>query len=349
MLYTTGACVLFQVSRTQALSRIVCGLGDDCQDLTMRVLITGGAGFIGSHIVDACLAAGHEPFVVDDLSSGSPRNIPEHVRLFQVDICDQDNLRHAFNEARPDVVVHQAAQMSVSRSVREPAFDASVNVVGLLNVFDQALRMECRRIVFASSGGVLYGDVFNPAPEDTPANPISPYGISKLAGEKYLQFYVREFGLTGVALRYANVYGPRQNPHGEAGVVAIFCQRMLAGEAVHINGDGKYDRDYVFGPDVARANQLALTAEIPGGYAALNIGTGIATDVNVLESQVRAAIGALPGGANPPPPQHGPARAGDLRSSIVDASRANAVLGWTPSVTLAEGLQRTARWFAQQG
>ncbi len=315
----------------------------------MRVLITGGAGFIGSHIVDACLAAGQEPFVVDNLSSGSPKNLPSTVRLFQVDIRDQAGLQRAFSEARPEVVIHQAAQMSVSRSVREPAFDASVNVLGLLNVFDQAVRVKAQRIVFASSGGVLYGDVFTPAPEETPANPISPYGISKWVGERYLEFYAREFGLTGVALRYANVYGPRQNPHGEAGVVAIFCQRMLAGESVRINGDGKYDRDYVFGPDVARANQLALTANIPGGFVALNIGTGMAVDVNTLEGNVRAAIQALPGDSNPPPPEYGPARAGDLRSSLVDASRAKNVLGWSPTVTLQEGLQRTAQWFAQQG
>lgn len=315
----------------------------------MRVLITGGAGFIGSHIVDACLAAGHEPFVVDDLSSGSPKNLPAHVPLFQVDICDQARLQHTFSETQPDIVVHQAAQMSVSRSVREPAFDASVNVLGLLNVFDQAVRVNSRRIVFASSGGVLYGDVFEPAPEETPANPISPYGISKWAGERYLEFYVREFGLTGVALRYANVYGPRQNPKGEAGVVAIFCQKMLASEPARINGDGKYHRDYVFGPDVARANQLALTADIPGGFIALNIGTGIATDVNTLEGDLRGAIKANAVGAKPRMPVYGPARAGDLRSSIVDASRARKVLGWSPTVTLQEGLQRTAQWFAQQG
>lgn len=314
----------------------------------MRVLITGGAGFIGSHIVDACLAAGHEPFVVDDLSSGSPQNLPPRVRLFQVDLCDRQQLQHAFSEARPEVVVHQAAQVSVSRSVREPALDANVNVMGLLNVLDQAVRVKSQRVVFASSGGVLYGDVFSPALEETPANPISPYGISKWAGEKYLEFYAREFGLTGVALRYANVYGPRQNPHGEAGVVAIFCQKMLAGEAVRINGDGKYDRDYVFGPDVARANQLALTADIPDNFIALNIGTGTKTDVIQLESSVRTEIATLRGFA-PPLPEYGPARAGDLRSSIIDASRAKTVLGWSPTVSLQEGVQRTAQWFAQQG
>lgn len=318
----------------------------------MRVLITGGAGFIGSHIVDACLHAGHEPYVVDDLSSGSPKNLLRGVPLFQVDIRDAEGLKRVFSESQPEVVIHQAAQMSVSRSVREPAFDAQVNVLGLLNVFDQAVRVGAKRIVFASSGGVLYGDVFTPAPEDTPAQPISPYGISKWVGERYLQFYAQEYGLTGVALRYANVYGPRQNPHGEAGVVAIFCQKMLAGEPVRINGDGKYDRDYVFGPDVAHANQLALTAEIPDGFVALNIGTGIATDVPTLESRLRVEIQAVQTARGIkrklPEPEYGSPRAGDLRSSLVDATKADEILGWKPQVSLQDGLSRTARWFAEK-
>ncbi len=321
-------------------------------EVIMRVMITGGAGFIGSHIVDACLNAGHEPFIIDDLSSGSLKNVPQHVPLYQVDVRDTAGLHRAFSEAKPDVVVHQAAQMSVSRSVREPAFDAQVNVMGLVNVFDQAVRVGAKRIVFASSGGVLYGDVFAPAPEDTPANPISPYGISKWVGERYLQFYAREYGLTGVALRYANVYGPRQNPHGEAGVVAIFCQKLLAGEPARVNGDGKYDRDYVFGPDVARANLLALTAIVPDNFVALNIGTGIATDVNVLEGRVRSEVqGVLAdkGIQRPlPEPEHGPARAGDLRSSIVLATKARDVLGWTPQMSLQDGLRQTARWFSER-
>jgi UDP-glucose 4-epimerase len=319
---------------------------------TMRILITGGAGFIGSHIVDAARAAGHEPFVVDNLSSGSPDNVSPGVKLYEVDICDQPQLARVFDEVRPEVVCHQAAQMSVSRSVREPTFDAQVNVLGLLNVFDNAQRVGARRIVFASSGGVLYGDVFTPAKEDAPSNPISPYGISKWVGEKYLQFYVREHGLTGVALRYANVYGPRQNPHGEAGVVAIFSKKLLAGEAGTINGDGKYDRDYVYGPDVAQANLRAFTAEIPTGFMAFNIGTALATDVNVLERLVREEVQAtlkqrgseqtLPGA------HHGPARPGDLRSSIVDASLAREVLAWRPTVAFAEGIRQTVRWFAER-
>jgi UDP-glucose 4-epimerase len=317
----------------------------------MRVLVTGGAGFIGSHIVDALLAAGHEAAVVDDLSSGSAANVAKGVKLYELDICDQPRLYQAFSEFRPDAVCHQAAQMSVSRSVREPVFDAQVNVMGLLQVFDQAARVGCQRIVFASSGGVLYGDVFTPAPEDAPANPISPYGISKWVGEKYLQFYARERGLTGVALRYANVYGPRQNPHGEAGVVAIFSKKMLAGEAATINGDGKYDRDYVYGPDVAAANLKALTVPLSEPFSAFNIGTGIASDVNRLEQLVRDEVQQVWTAERKagvvPPAGHGPARAGDLRSSIVDASLASRVLGWTPQQSLATGIRQTVRWFAE--
>lgn len=313
----------------------------------MRVLITGGAGFIGSHIVDACRSAGHEPFVIDNLSSGMKQNLPADVPLFEIDICDHAKLVKVFQEVRPNVVCHQAAQMSVSRSVREPAFDAQVNILGLIQVFDEAVKVGCKRIVFASSGGVLYGDVTEPADENTPSAPISPYGISKWAGEQYLQFFVREHGITGVAMRYANVYGPRQNPHGEAGVVAIFCKKMLAGEAVTINGDGKFDRDFVFGPDVAAANLKAFSAEIPGGFMAFNIGTAIKTDINQLEAAVREQV-QKQYQTTVPTAHHGPDRAGDLRSSVIDASRAGKILGWKPSVTIDEGIQQTVHWFAEQ-
>ncbi|MFM7035662.1 MAG: NAD-dependent epimerase/dehydratase family protein, partial [Planctomycetia bacterium] len=205
-----------------------------------------------------------------------------------------------------------------------------------------------------SSGGVIYGDVTTPAPETTPANPVSPYGITKWVGERYLEFYAREHGIATVALRYSNVYGPRQNPHGEAGVVAIFCKKLLAGEPATINGDGKYVRDYVFGPDVARANVIALTADLPqvrpGTLTSLNIGTGIGTDVNELEAMIRRHVGSIlvaSGRTNMlPAPNHGPARPGDLRSNLVDASLAAKVLGWRPSVSLDDGLRKTAEWFA---
>jgi UDP-glucose 4-epimerase len=322
----------------------------------MNVLVTGGAGFIGSHIVDGLLAAGHRVAVIDDLSSGSRDNLPAGVSLHVCDIVDAQAVARVFSEERPDAVCHQAAQMSVSRSVREPLFDAQVNCIGLINVLEAAARHGCRRVVFASSGGVLYGDVTAPAPESTPANPVSPYGITKWVGERYLRFFAEEHRMATVALRYSNVYGPRQNPHGEAGVVAIFCRKLLAGEPARINGDGRYVRDYVYGADVARANVLALTADLPevvsGSLTSLNIGTGLGTDVNELEAKIRSAVAAALGRrgrvASLPEPGHGPARPGDLRSNLVDAARAGRILGWRPAVSLPEGLDLTARWFAER-
>ena len=318
----------------------------------MRVLVTGGAGFIGSHIVDGLRAAGHKPAVVDDLSSGERGNVPDGVPLYEVDIRDADRLAAAFDEFRPEAVCHQAAQMSVSRSVREPVFDAAVNVTGFIHVLENAARVKAGRVTFASSGGVLYGEATEPAPEETPPGPISPYGITKLAGEHYLKFFCHEHGLQGVALRYSNVYGPRQNPHGEAGVVAIFCKKLLAGEPPTINGDGHYVRDYVYGPDVARANIAALTTDLSERFVPVNIGTGRAADVNDLVRLLRPLVAEAreqmgrPGEV--PPPLHGPARAGDLRSNMVDPAKAARVLGWTPTTTLENGLRETVAWFAER-
>ncbi|NBV46558.1 MAG: NAD-dependent epimerase/dehydratase family protein [Planctomycetia bacterium] len=316
----------------------------------MKVLVTGGAGFIGSHIVDGLRAAGHAVAVIDDLSTGTRDNFSADVPLHIGDICDEETVRRVFATERPDAVCHQAAQMSVSRSVREPAFDARVNCLGMIHVLSAAAAVGCRRVVFASSGGVLYGEVTVPATEDTPADPVSPYGITKWVGERYLGFFAREHGLGTVALRYANVYGPRQNPHGEAGVVAIFLKRLLADQPATINGDGRYIRDYVYASDVARANILALTASDalvrPGTVTALNIGTGIGVDVVELESRIRAALNAHLGRGNLPAPVHGPPRPGDLRSNLVDPARAARVFDWRPEVRLEDGLARTAAWFA---
>jgi UDP-glucose 4-epimerase len=317
----------------------------------MKILVTGGAGFIGSHILDACLAAGHAVAALDDLSSGTRENLPAGTPLHVGSIVDALAVERAFAAERPDAVCHQAAQMSVSRSVREPVFDAQVNAIGLLNVLEASVRHGVKRFVFASSGGVLYGEANDPAPEDAPANPQSPYGITKWVGERYLGFFAATHGLATVALRYSNVYGPRQNPHGEAGVVAIFSKKLLAGESATVNGDGRYVRDYVFGPDVAHANLLALTTSAvdAGSVLPFNIGTGVGTDVNALESVLRAEATTIRRGRGlppPPEPMHGPARPGDLRSNLVDPSLAARVLGWQPTVALADGLRRTVAWFA---
>jgi len=321
-------------------------------DSRKRVLVTGGAGFIGSHIVEQLLAAGHTPAVLDDLSSGDRDNIPAGVPFFHVDIRDPAATRRAIEEFRPEWISHQAAQMSVSRSVREPQFDASVNIMGLLSVLDGAVAVRAERVVVASSGGVLYGDVTEPADEDHPANPVSPYGISKLVGEHYLRFYNREHGLTGAALRYANVYGPKQNPHGEAGVVAIFCTRMFCGEQSTVNGDGRYDRDYVYVDDVAAANIAALGGTLQEPVRSFNVGTARKTDVNELAGELhrrcQAVLKQRGRDTAVPAPNHGPARPGDLRSNVISPVRAGAELGWTPKVGLAEGLERTVSWFADR-
>ncbi len=322
----------------------------------MNIIVTGGAGFIGSHIVDACVKSGHTVEIIDNLSSGSSKNVPRDVPLHQVDIRDTLSIAKIFKTFQPDAVCHQAAQLSVSRSVREPLLDADINCLGLLSVLDAAVSSSCKRMVFASSGGVLYGDVPTPAPETTPADPISPYGITKWVGEKYLKFYAREHGLSSIALRYSNVYGPRQNPHGEAGVVAIFCNQLLDGHPACINGDGKYIRDYVYGPDVAAANLSALSLDEQafgkGKILSLNVGTGVGTDVNTLEKNVRRRVEQLLARTGKkqslPDPEYGPERVGDLRSNLLDASRASDILAWKATYPFDEGLKATVQWFFDQ-
>ena len=319
----------------------------------MRILVTGGAGFIGSHIVDALQARGHECAVIDDLSSGSRANVRAGVLMFEADISDRAAVERICAKVRPQAVCHQAAQISVSVSMREPGRDAQVNVVGLLNVLSEAARAGARRVVFASSVAVLKGEASAPAAEDFPVGPISPYGIAKWVGERYLEFFAREHQLTCVALRYANVYGPRQNPHGEAGVVAVFCRKMLSGEPATINGDGRYIRDYVFGPDVAQANAAACEANLTPGFHLYHIGTGVGTDVNKLAGTLHSACGAAlrrrGSTATIPEPVYGPARPGDLRSSMVCSDKARRELGWQPAVTIEQGLPQTVNWFVEHG
>ena len=308
----------------------------------MRILITGGAGFIGSNVADALIAAGHDVAIVDDLSSGSAENVPSGARWYRVDIREGE-LDAVFAEERPELVCHHAAQVSVRRSVETPQADAAVNVLGSLSVFEAARRHGARRLVFASTGGAIYGEQTGAAADEAhPCRPRSPYAVAKLAVEHYLDYYCATFGLQAVVLRYANVYGPRQDPHGEAGVVAIFMQRLLAGLPVTIYGDGEQVRDFVYIDDVVSANVAALDAATPDGEMAIfNIGTGRATSVNaiwsVIDALARPTVSAY----------HEPARSGDVRRSVLDAAHAARQLGWRPRVSVEAGLARTWAWFRE--
>jgi len=302
----------------------------------VKVLVTGGAGFIGSHVTDVFLDAGHEVWALDDLSSGRRENLRPEVRLVVLDIRSPETAR-LLEAERFEVMCHLAAQMDVRRSVTDPRFDADVNVGGFLNLLEAARKSGVRKVVFSSTGGAIYGDQdVHPAPETHPTRPVSPYGVSKASGELYLGYYRAQYGLRSTALRYANVYGPRQNPHGEAGVVAIFSERLLKGQTCVVNGTGEQTRDFVFGPDVARANLLAATGDVEGP---VNIGTGIETDVNRLYALLARAAGVER------PAQHAPAKPGEQMRSSVDPARAAKVLGWRPAVPLEEGLRHTVDWF----
>ena len=245
----------------------------------MKVLVTGGAGFIGSHVVDRLLQEGHDVVVVDNLVTGKRKNVPKAAQFYKLDI-ENPKLERIFRNERPSIVFHLAAQMNVRRSVEDPMFDAQVNVLGTLNVLEQASKHGARKVIFSSSGGAIYGEQLAfPAPETHITQPLSPYGISKLCGEHYLSYYHRLSGIQVVSLRYANVYGPRQDPEGEAGVVAIFIQKMLRGEQAVVNGNGRQTRDFVFVEDVVESNLMAMGPEVEGVY---NVGTGIETSVNDL-------------------------------------------------------------------
>ncbi len=313
----------------------------------MRVLLTGGAGFIGSHVADALLERGHEVAVVDDLSSGKRENVPKGAGFFEMDV--RGGCGEIFREFRPEALCHQAAQMDVRRSVREPDFDADVNVLGTVRLLQSCVEHGTGKVVFASTGGAIYGEQGEfPATEEHPQYPISPYGVSKLAGERYLHFYATQYGLRYAVLRYANVYGPRQDPHGEAGVVAIFSGHLAEGRPSTINGSGEQTRDYVYAVDVARANVMALEGvEItppPDGEPgvpndAYNIGTGVETSVNELyEAMLRVSGRDLS-------PEHGPAKPGEQSRSVVDPGKARGALGWRPEIQLEKGLRETLLYF----
>lgn len=301
-----------------------------------RVLVTGGAGFIGSNIVDAYLERGHEVHVFDDLSTGQTANLNAKATLHQLDIADQETVRR-LEQIKPDILCHHAAQMDVRRSVADPTFDARVNIIGFINLLEGCKNSGVRKVIFASSGGAVYGEqeIF-PAAEDHVTRPASPYGVSKRAGELYLSYYRQAFGLPYIALRYANVYGPRQSTKGEAGVVAIFLSLLLEGKTPVINGDGRQTRDYVYVDDVVAANVAALDAQFVGE---INIGTAVETDVVTIFQHLRRGLGSKIEA------RHGPAKTGEQRRSCIDARRAGQVLGWRPEMTLDEGLVRTAAYY----
>lgn len=306
-----------------------------------KVLVTGGAGFIGSHVADRLLAEGCEVHVLDNLAGGVRANVPDGATFHEVDVRAPE-VRGLFAEHRYAALCHLAAQMDVRRSVADPVYDADVNVLGLLNLMEAGRANGLERVAFASTGGAIYGEPDpavnggGPQPETHPTRPMSPYGLSKLTSEHYLRYYDDTYGIPYAALRFGNVYGPRQNPHGEAGVVAIFAERLLAGEPVTINGDGRQTRDYVYVDDVVAAFVAALGSEQSGPF---NVGTGVETDVVALFRHVNASTGGRAAEA------HGPAKPGEQARSVLDVSRTREAFGWAPKVGVEEGLRRTVEWF----
>ena len=309
------------------------------------VLVTGGAGFIGSHVADAYLAAGYSVTVLDDLSTGRRENVPPAARFLRADVGSTE-ARDLLADGGFTVLNHHAAQMDVRVSVTDPALDARINLLGLLNLLEGARRGGVRRVVFASSGGVVYDERGRlPHREEAGKLPVSPYGVSKMASEYYLAAYAGLYGLEVVSLRYANVYGPRQNPHGEAGVVAIFGSRVRAGKALTVFGDGQQTRDYVFVEDVARANLAATRAPVSApesiDSAAFNVGTGVETSVNQLARlMLEVAVRTVP-------ITREPARAGELLRSALDCAKAARAWDWRPAVSLTQGLKRTYDWIGE--
>lgn len=305
--------------------------------MTRRILITGGAGFIGSHLVKACVAAGYTVAVLDDFRTGRREYLPPGIQLYEVDICDAQAVQATLAEFHPQAVSHHAAQINVRQSVAAPGEDAGINIGGSLNLLEAILAAGgVEQLIFASTGGALYGDdAPRPTPEAEPPAPQSPYGIAKWTVEEYLRVLGALHGLPVTVLRYANVYGPRQIPEGEAGVVAIFCEALRAGRAPVIFGDGGQTRDYLYVEDVVAAHQAALAGGITGTF---NLGTGAGTSVTELYALLCEASGSTIA------TEYGPARPGEIRDSALDASAARAALGWAPQVELAEGLRRTWAW-----
>jgi UDP-glucose 4-epimerase len=306
----------------------------------MRVLVTGGAGFIGSHVVDACLEAGHQVSVVDDLSTGKESNVHGAAALYEVDIRDALELEKVFEETKPEAICHLAAKANVRESMEKPVLYAEVNIIGSLNLLELAREYRTGKIVYASTGGAVYGEPeYLPVDEKHPIDPLDAYGASKHHVEHYLSLYRANYHLDYTVLRFPNVYGPRQDPYGEAGVVAIWANQMLAGETPVINGTGEQARDFCYVGDIARANVLALDTGSGGIY---NLGTGVGTSINEVFASLKDATGYDGDGV------HGPAKLGEVFCIYLDASAAARDLGWEPKVSLDEGLRRTVAYFRER-
>jgi len=304
----------------------------------MKVLVTGGAGFIGSHVVDLFVAEGHQVVVVDDLSTGKEENLNPEARFYRVDIRSSE-LEKVFATEKPEVISHHAAKANVRESMEKPILYAEVNILGSLNLLELSRKYGVRKIIYASTGGAVYGEPqYLPVDEDHPINPLDPYGASKHHVEHYLYLYRANYGLAYTVLRYPNVYGPRQDPYGEAGVVAIFAHQMLQNRQAVINGSGEQERDFVYVGDVARSNLLALERGDGGIY---NLGSGIGTSINEIFDRLKAITGYQGDKV------HGPPKPGEVFKIRLDASRAREELGWVPQISLEEGLRRTVEYFAE--
>ncbi len=305
----------------------------------MKILVTGGAGFIGSHVVDHLVRSGHDVDILDDLSAGSEDNINVGANFYKLDIRSKEAYK-LVSDRRYEVIVHHAAQMDVRKSVYDPSFDADVNIRGFLNLAEAGRHTGVKKFVFASTGGAIYGEPdYTPQDENHALLPLSPYGITKLCTEKYLYFYQQQYGIEYVSLRYGNIYGPRQNPHGEAGVIAIFAERLLRNEKLTVFGDGLQTRDYVFVTDVAEANLLATHHE---GSGIFNVGTGVETNVNQLVESMAKITESSSEVA------HQPERPGEQRRSVLSFKKLQDSMGWKPKVQMQEGLEKTIDWFRTQ-
>lgn len=305
----------------------------------LKVLVTGGAGFIASHVVDAFVELGHEVVVVDNLSTGKTEFVNPKARFIQADITNKAQIQEIIRQEKPTVIDHHAAHIQVGNSVKDPQFDAENNIIAILHIMEAAKDVGVKRVLMASTGGAMYGNKPTPFNESMEAQPLSPYGVSKRSGELYLHYYYEQYGISYTALRYANVYGPRQNPHGESGVVAIFSEMMVAGKIPVINGDGTHTRDYVFCSDVARANVLALNSDYIG---VLNIGTGVETSTNQVFDMVSQSLGI------PAEKTYGPERPGEQVASSLSSAKAKEILGWEPTISFDEGVKVVSQWYLKK-